>query len=181
MHGLINATLQFFVEDVYGPDRWASIIRRAGLKTTRFETMLSYDDRLTQDVVDAMASELGREPAAVLEDVGIYLVTFPKREALHALDDLPDRVRLAVPDLDLPPIAFSDLGGDRFTISCRSPFPHAGCVLMGVLRAMADDYGALVTLDHQTGTGRVDRFDVMLVQESFAAGRNFDLVAGAGS
>ena len=34
MHGLINATLQFFVEDVYGPDRLASVIRRAGLNDT---------------------------------------------------------------------------------------------------------------------------------------------------
>lgn len=44
MHGLINATLQFFVEDNYGPDRWAAVVRKGGLKTTMFETMLIYED-----------------------------------------------------------------------------------------------------------------------------------------
>ncbi|SIT12268.1 Haem-NO-binding [Roseivivax lentus] len=196
MHGLINATLQFFVEDNYGADRWAAVARRAGLKTAMFETMLVYEDTVTNAVVRAIAQEFARPPEAVLEDVGIYLVTHPKRQALrrllrfsgtdfrdflYALDDLPDRMRLAVPDLRLPSIAVSDLGGDRFEISCRSPFPGAGCVLMGLLRAMADDYGALVVLDHHADDAGCDVFRVTLVKEAFMPGRAFDLVAGEGA
>ncbi|MHA6326838.1 heme NO-binding domain-containing protein [Roseivivax sp. CAU 1753] len=192
MHGLINATLQFFVEDNYGTDRWAAVVRAAGLKTAIFETMLSYDDAMTVDIVAAISNAFGRSPESVLEDVGNYLMAHPKRQALrrllrfsgrdfrdflYALDDLPDRVRLAVPDLTLPAIACTDLGDDCFTITCRSPFPGAGCVLMGVLRAMADDYGALVTLEHHPGVDGCDRFDVTLVQEAFTPGRDFDLVA----
>ncbi len=194
MHGLINATLQFFVEDNYGADRWARIVRRGGLKTAMFETMLVYDDAVTEAVLNAIAQDFARSRAALLEDVGIYLVSHPRRQALrrllrfsgndfrdflHGLDELPDRVRLAVPDLELPKITLTDLGQDRFRISCRAPFPGAGCVLMGLLRAMADDYGALVTLDHTEGADGQDVFDVTLVQEAFAPGRAFDLVAEA--
>ncbi len=70
---------------------------------------------------------------------GVTFVDF-----LHSLEDLPDRGRLALPDLDLPELHITDHGPDFFTLKCRAELTGAGHVMVGLLRAMADDYGALV-------------------------------------
>jgi hypothetical protein len=43
---------------------------------------------------------------------------------------------------------------------------------------MADDYGALVLLDYQRCTGRVESVEISLVETRFAAGRDFTLGQG---
>ena len=49
-------------------------------------------------------------------------------------------------------------------------------LLVGVLRAMADDYGALVLLDHAEGPGGRETVRIHLLAADFAEGRRFDLV-----
>ncbi|WP_334312365.1 heme NO-binding domain-containing protein [Roseovarius sp. ZX-A-9] len=117
MHGLINRAIERFVRDTYGRDTWHHVMRLAGLEFTAFEAMLSYEEHTTLDVLAAAQDVLGRPVPDTLEDIGTYLVSHPKTEALrrllrfggssfpeflHSLDDLPARARLAVPDLELP-------------------------------------------------------------------------------
>jgi len=42
---------------------------------------------------------------------------------------------------------------------------------------MADDYGALVFLEHRGVTGKAELIEVRLLDEGFASGRAFDLGA----
>lgn len=51
--------------------------------------------------------------------------------------------------------------------------------MIGVLRAMADDYGALVMLEHNGKSDGRDVITITLVETSFAEGRSFDLGAVA--
>ncbi len=126
----------------------------------------------------------------VMEDIGTYLVSHPNVEALrrllrfggvtfieflHSLDDLPDRARLAVADLNLPRIELHDHGPSRFSLICKSPVAGYGHVMMGILRAMADDYGALALLDYQGRDKRVETISISLIETEFAKGRVFDL------
>ena len=128
-----------------------------------------------------------------LEDLGTYLVSHPNVEALrrllrfggvdfvdflHSLDELSDRARLAVPDLALPPIELEAQRGDRFELRCRSMRPGFGHVMVGVLRAMADDYGALAIIEHGGASGGEETIAVDLMLAGFTSGRDFDL-AGA--
>ena len=77
--------------------------------------MLSYDDQLTYDVIDALCVELDRPRLDLLEDLGTFLVSHPRMERLRrlmrfsgetylefllSLDDLPDRVRLAAMNMN---------------------------------------------------------------------------------
>lgn len=48
MHGLINRGLQSFVLRIYGSDVWEDVCADAGLGFNDFETMLTYDDILTE-------------------------------------------------------------------------------------------------------------------------------------
>jgi hypothetical protein len=195
MHGLINRSIQCFLRDTYGEALWLAVVRRAGLGFDSFEAMLSYDDRLTGTVIDAAAVLLDRPRESLMEDLGTYLVSHPNLESLrrllrfggvgfvdflHSLDDLPDRARLALPDLDLPRIVLEDAGEDRFTLHCTSGIAGAGHVVVGLLRAMADDYGALVLLDHSGGGPDNEVVSIHLLEQQFAAGRRFDLALRAG-
>ena len=195
MHGLINRSIQCFLRDNYGPQVWNAVADAARLDFDNFEPMMTYDDALTHAVLDAAARHLQQPRENILEDIGTYLVANPSIEALrrllrfggvgfvdflHSLDDLQGRGRLAVPDLDLPALELQDNGPDRYALSCRSDLPGFGNVLVGILRAMADDYGALVILEHQGRTGDEETVLIELLDQAFAEGRRFDLAAQVG-
>ncbi len=192
MHGLINRAIQCFYRDTYGAQAWGDIVRELELDFTEFEPMLRYPRELTQRMVSAMAAALGKERETVLEDIGTYLISHPEIESprrllrfggvtfvefLHSLDDLPDRARLAVEDLELPALELYEYGVNQFSLSCRGEPEGIGHVLVGVLRAMADDYGALVFLEHLGHSGGGEVIEITLIEAAFAEGRTFELGA----
>jgi hypothetical protein len=190
MLGLINRALENFLKERHGPGLWQRVVRRACLPFDSFEPLLIYDASLTDAVVDAACIELGLPRDLVLEDMGTALVSHRNRDVLrrllrfggvtfrdflHSLEELPDRARLALPDLSLPDLRLEDGGGGRFTLFAAPPFAGAGFVLIGLLRAMADDYGALVLLDMAAPVDARDAISIHLLDESHAEGRRFDL------
>lgn len=194
MHGLLNRAIQNFVTDTYGGEVWAAVAQRAKLDVPSFEAMLVYEDALTGDVLRALTAEMDKPRGVLLEDIGTYLVSHPNLEPLrrllrfggltfvdflHSLDDLPDRARLAVPDLTLPEMHLTDKGGGRFCLTCGPNFPGAGHVMVGALTALADDYGALALVAHAGAGPTGERLDIELLEAAFAEGRSFDLGAGA--
>lgn len=194
MHGLMNRAIQCFVRDTYGSGAWRDVAARTGLGPHGFEAMLSYDDAVTWRVLDLVCARLGKPEDAVLEDLGTYLVSHPNLEALrrllrfggvdfvdflHSLDELADRARLAVPDLALPPIEVEALSDERFRLRLWSPRPGFGHVLVGVMRAMADDYGALAMIEHEGALGGSESVEVRVMLTGFAPGRGFDLAGRA--
>ncbi len=195
MHGLINRAIQCFVRDSYGRERWIEVTHLADLGFSDFEAMLHYDDELTDAVLEAVSRSLGVPRDTVLEDVGTYLVSHPNVEALrrllrfggvsfeeflHSLDELPDRARLAVDDLVLPRMELREYGENTYSLTCESEHDGFGHVLMGVLRTLADDYGALVFLEHKGGQPGHEIIEITLIEAAFAQGRSFDLGAKAG-
>lgn len=203
MHGLVNRSLQCFLRDTYGADLWDAVARRAGIAADGFEAMQIYDDALTGAVLAAAAQQLAKPPEALLEDLGAYLVSLePLRrllrfggvsyaDFLQSLDDLQGRAQLALPDLGLPALRLVAEPDGRFALHLEGGGPcccgaaPAGAamtqlappVLAGVLRAMADDYGALALIDLPDQTAgpfaRVIRID--LLQARYAEGRRFHL------
>lgn len=193
MHGLVNRAIQCFVRDTYGNEIWLDVARAIDLEGATFEAMLFYDDAVTDQVLNRIVHHLGKPREEVLEDIGTYLVSHPKVEALrrllrfggvdfmdflHSLDDLPDRARMAVSDLELPQLELSASDASQMHLHVRSAHDGFGHVMLGVLRTMADDYGALVFLDlRHIGPGE-DVIDIALVEAAFAEGRSFTLSAG---
>ncbi|MVO15693.1 heme NO-binding domain-containing protein [Parasedimentitalea huanghaiensis] len=192
MHGLINRAIQAFVCSTYGESRWRDVTDSAELGFSEFEAMLIYTDEQSQKILTAMEQVLERPLREMLEDMGTYLVANPQTEALrrllrfggvnyveflHSLDDLPDRVRLAVSDLSLPALELVETAPGQFKLICQNGLPGYASVMMGVLRAMADDYGDLVILEHSGSEEDAEVISVMLVETDFAEGRAFDLGA----
>jgi Haem-NO-binding len=190
MHGLINRALQCFLRDNFGPDLWRDVARAAGFRAESFDTMAVYDLAVTDGLINAAARSLDRPRELLLEDLGTYLVSHktvePVRRLLRfggadfmdfllSVEDLPGRSRLAVPDIDVPHLTLQEDAADVYLLSCRSPLAGAGHVVMGLLRAMADDYGALVLLDHQGQRDGAEWLRIHVLEARFAAGRRFDL------
>ena len=190
MHGMINRLLQSFVQNSYGQETWEQVVDRSGVGVQEFEAMLSYEDGTTEKLIAAVAEVLEKEPESVLEDIGTYVVSDPKLRAtrrllrfggadfiefLHSLDDLRDRTRLAMPDLEVPDLRLEQLSSSRFQVLCKGPIEQAGFFLVGVLRAMADDYGALAVLAHNGERGGRELVEVELLDSRFSEGRQFDL------
>lgn len=195
MHGLINRSVQSYVRDTRGDEAWQKVAKEAELDFEQFEAMMMYEDALTPRILNAASKVLGRPREDILEDMGTYLVSHPECEAvrrllrfggvdfedfLHSLDDLPDRARLAVPDLDLPRLELREHAARKFSLVCETPIEGYGHVLMGILRVMADDYGALALLDHTGAGGGRETVSITLVDLDFAEGRDFELGARVG-
>jgi hypothetical protein len=194
MHGLMNRAIESFVRDTYGLRTWHSVARAAGLEDASFEAMLTYDDAVTDVVLEATSKELAKPRDVFLEDLGTYLVSHPTTEALrrllrfggvsfyeflNSLDELRGRARLAVSDLDLPELELQEQSPGNFLLFCRYHRPGFGNVLTGILRAMADDYGALVLLDVIERQDDVEILSIVILESAFAEGRRFQLAAGA--
>lgn len=190
MHGLILRTFQVFVQDTYGQQTWLKIVEGTSLDVVDFEGMLNYAPE-TYDTVIAATEKVLRKPRdAFLEDVGTYLVSHPNSEGLrrllrfsgvdfiefmHSLDDLSDRAMLVVTDLVLPTMAVDDNGEGQFLLKVGRGLPGFGNVMVGVLRAIADDYGALVLLDAEPEGPQGQVVEITLIETSFAEGRSFEL------
>lgn len=188
MHGLIFRTLEAFISDTFGPENWTRVVVLSDLPVTGFEAMLQYDGDYFPQLLSAAAHVLDRPESVILEDIGTYLITHQNHasvrrlmrfggetfsELLHSLDDLPGRTRLAVSGLDLPQVEVRQPAAGSFTIFCRGKPAGFGHVLVGLLRAMADDYGTLALLDHRGQRDGAEVIEVTVVETAFADDRGF--------
>ncbi len=195
MHGLFNRSVQCFIQDTYGASTWAAIVREARLGEHGYEPMLTAPPGLTTILIDASHRVLGHPRETILEDLGTYLASHANMTVvrrllrfggadylgfLYSLRDVRERARLAVDDFNLPSMDLSEQGDGEYRLTCLALIPGIGYVVMGLLRAMADDYGALVFLDFFGEFDGAEVISIRLVDGSHAAGNPFDLALRAG-
>lgn len=189
MHGLMLRPLQGYLKETFGPAAWTQITRAADVSVDTFEPMLRYDPTLVTRITEAASRILSRPVDAVWEDLGTYLVTNPGYEGvrrllrfggvnfaefLHSLEQLPGRAQLAMPELEVPELILQELDREWFLLTCRFPIRGAALVILGMLRAMADDYGALVVIELDSGP-QEDVMTIHLLDASHATARPFQL------
>ncbi len=192
MHGLVNRALQGFLVDTYGSDLWRDVVADANLPAEGFESMMHYDDALTDATITVAVTALKKDRQTFLEDLGTYLLAHKNQEGLRrlmrfggetffefliSLDDLSGRAQLAVPDLDMPALEIRQKGLSRFEIRVKWSIKGAGFVFLGALRAMADDYGTLAIFDVEAGDDGSDLVVIELLDTAFAEGKSFSLGA----
>jgi Haem-NO-binding len=186
MEALLLRSLQAYVRDTFGLPLWQAVCRRAVLTTETFEPMLRYESGTADRVAQSAADVLGRPAETIWEDMGTYLVTNPGHEGvrrllrfggasfadfLQSLEEMPGRARLALPDLRFPEMTVTEQAPDRFEIRCQSRFRGFPRVMVGVLTAMADDYGSLCVIDAEGASS----ISVCILDSLHAEGRRFDL------
>lgn len=181
MHGTINRGLQAYVCEIFGTEIWEDTCNRAGLSSFNFETMLTYDDDITDSVLEGLTIVLGRDRSDLLEDFGTFVVSESTLQSvrkllrfggenyvefLHSLEDVHDRAKIALPDLDVPQFELVVRSETDFVLNYRFEKLGMGAVFLGLLRGMADDYGALILIDHipkRAGDFDIDQFEISLL------------------
>ncbi|PTV96665.1 heme-NO-binding protein [Rhodobacter aestuarii] len=195
MLGVVNKSIQSFLCNHHGSSVWREVVERIGIAPEGFEAMLDYEDRQTEVLLGAAETVLDISREALLEDIGAWLaMTESLRrllrfggadylEFLFSLDDLQGRAMMALPGLELPELSLNGETQGRFTLVVSGWMPGWGAVMAGILRAMADDYGALVLIEaselqSRPGVGE-ERVSVCLLDMDHAEGRRFDLAGPA--
>jgi hypothetical protein len=160
---MINKGLQCYIRDIHGVDVWEETCEQANLPFYNFESMLTYDDATTEDLLSSFGDIVDRQRDEILEDFGVYMVSedalsavrrllkFGGRnyvEFLQSLDFVHNRAKMAVPDLDVPMMELVAHDPCRFTLNARFQKRGYGAALLGLLRALADDYNTLVSITH---------------------------------
>lgn len=191
MQGFINKAIQCFARDMYGDGLWRQVTDSAGLGYSNFEAMLDYPPDVTDRVLLELQSHLGKSRETLCEDLGTYLVSHPNMEPLRrllrfggagfeeflqSLDELPDKARLALPEIALPSLTVRMIEPRLYCLQMGHGLPGFSLVMMGILRALADDYGALVLLEYVPGHTR-DEIHITLADAEFSRGRSFELSA----
>lgn len=193
IHGLILWCFEGFLQCTYGGDRWRSIIRELDMGYDSFQPLFQYDIDVANSLANEAARQLDKSADTLLEDFGTYLVTDHRVERvrrllrfggvnytdfLHSLEDLRGRAQLAVPEIDLPVIELDELQADEYHVTCRNVSLGIGHILLGVLRALADDYGALAYLEHLGRVNGDETISVQLLAMEHGEGRVFHLADG---
>jgi hypothetical protein len=143
--------------------------------------MLTYDDEITDRILDGLTKVLGRDRSDLLEDFGTFVVSETTLQSvrkllrfggenyvefLQSLEDVHDRAKIALPDLDVPQFELESHSENQFVLNYRFEKLGMGAVFLGLLRGMADDYGALILIDHipnRDGDVDVDQFEISLL------------------
>ncbi len=84
MYGLVNNAIHDFVLQNQGEETWLQIKSQAGIELESFNSMQSYDDSITYDLVGAASHVLEIEPEIVLEEFGKYWVSFAAMQEGHS-------------------------------------------------------------------------------------------------
>lgn len=190
MHALMLRSLQGYIRDTFGAAAWTAVARGSELKVETFEPMLRYDPALADRVAVEAARVLDRPAEAVWEDMGTYLITNPTHQGvrrllrfggvgfadfLHSLEEMPGRARLAWPDLTVPELTLRELGPERFQLTCRYHIRGAARVLVGMLTAMADDYGTLCVIEAGLTAEGGDLITIRVLDTAHSEAKSFDL------
>ena len=167
MLGVVNKAIEAFVCQRYGDKLWADLLIDLSLPGYEFEAMLTYEDGITYDLIDRLAKRQSKMHQDVLEDI------------LLSLDDLNDRVALALDILEMPLIRVLPLSAEKIHVRVAPKWHGFSDVLVGLLRALADDYGALVFMDRLADTDQTECIKVILIDHHHSAGTSFDLAASS--
>ena len=194
MHGMINRGLQCYIRDIHGVDVWEETCDQAKLPFYNFESMLTYEDATTEDLLSSFGALTNRSRDEILEDFGTYMVSEDALSAvrrllkfgggsyvefLQSLNFVYDRAKMAVPDLDIPTMELIAHSSSQFTLYAWFQKRGFGATLLGLLRALADDYNTLVSITHARRALRhvdEDIFTINLLREDWHANSTPELV-----
>lgn len=192
MQGIFNKAFQMFLTSVYGRASWDAVAASAGMRQGDFEPMLRYAPEQSQAIIEAAAQQLERSAESLLEDMGTHLVTHRDMESLrrllrfsgvsyvdflNSLDELPGRARLALGEAVLPPFIVEEAAESYYYLTFDDGPDWLYPLMIGVLRGMADDYGALATVEMREDDTGETRLEILIFDANFSIGKAFDLAS----
>jgi hypothetical protein len=186
MHGLVNRSIEGFLRSSYGPEVWQAVANSAGVDAEGFLTWTTTADQVVTAMLRATAQRLRKPVGECLEDIGAWLTRqeeirrllrfsgsdYP--EFLESLRELPGRIALVIPEMAIPGLTVTCDSSGCYAIYPSRRWAGFLRVTAGVIRGMADDYGALALISVQRG-----RIVVNVALNDYAMQRCFSLAPDA--
>lgn len=155
MHCLIALSVEYFIRSHYGAARWHAIRAAVGADLQcegvgAPELWLKNDQ---SDLFQRVADQLGQRRERLLDDLGAWLARIESVskilrfmgsdyvELLHALEELPARLQMLLPEFDMPGLTVEARSPHDIQIKIGPGADFWPLLLGGVLRGMASDYG----------------------------------------
>lgn len=188
MNGLINRSFELFIRDSHGERIWDRLARQARVDPRGFFLLQRSADDITQALVTEASKILGKPADELAEDLGGWLtrrepirrlLRFSGRdypEFIEAVSEFPGRALMVIDSLQVPDIHVTAHSAAGYEVRIDSDSAFLTMMLAGVLRGMADDYGALAVIQIN---GPVLRVDIALSE--YCVTRPFALVPEPGS
>ena len=175
MYGMVNDAVRTFIVDNHGEAAWTTICDDAGVTTREFEQLLTYDDDVTYRLVGAISKHLGADASDVLEVFGKYWPEYAKGTAvgnmikfggesfvdtLESLDEMHQRVKLAMPDLRPPSFELEAVDADTYRLHYFSEREGLAPMVVGLLHGLAAQHEISVHVEHTQKKGDNEDHDV---------------------
>lgn len=184
MNRLANRAIEEFLRSTYGEELVQAL---ADELAALAEEEVAEDGKLNASTLSRAAYRLSKPDSEMLEDMGAWMTRIePIRRLLRfsgrdfkdfllRLDELPGRAHLVLPMLPVPRLQVeTSERGVRVMILDPDPNLVWQFLFVGLIRGMADDYGALCLITIEEASIRIDIWD-----EKFAEGRIFCLQGAA--
>lgn len=180
MYGMVNEGVRTFILSNHGQDTWAAICASAGVDTTEFDRMISYDDAVTYGLVGAICDHTGLDAAEVLEIFGRYWIEFAGAstygnlmklagrsfvEKLENLDDMHERIQATMPHLRPPSFELSQTGDTSYLLDYHSSRDGLNHMVIGLLHGLAAETGEKIDVKQvrsKAETSDFDSFEIIL-------------------
>lgn len=178
MNGLINRAIEEFLRSTYGEGLLQAVADEIAV-AAGLSSPLWVD--FGPAALGRAAFRLAKPSSEMFEDLGAWMTRIEPirrllrfsgrdfRDFLLRLDELPGRAHLVVPTLKVPRLHV-DASEQTVRLVLLNRDPDWQFVLAGLIRGMADDYGALCLISVEEGAIQIDIWD-----EQFAEGRMFCL------
>jgi hypothetical protein len=158
MHGLINRSFELFLRDCYGDKIWENVAREAKLDPRGFFLLQKSSDKVSDRLISEAATILRKAKGELVEDLGGWLtqrepirrlLRFSGRnfsEFVESLGEFPRRTQMIIQSLQVPRITVTMPTQQSYEVAIDGTGEIWPMLLAGVLRGMADDYGALAVI-----------------------------------
>lgn len=182
MNSLINRGIEEFLRSTYGDALVASVVDDAAVARGAVAPLGA---GFGIESLQRAAFRMAKPHSEMLEDLGAWMTRIEPvrrllrfsgrdfRDFLLRLEELPGRAQLVLPSLKVPRLQV-DAKDHAFWVALLDPETTWKSVLAGVIRGMADDYGALCLISVEDAVIRIEVWD-----EQFAEGRLFSIQCGA--
>ncbi|CAL8079610.1 unnamed protein product [Calicophoron daubneyi] len=158
MYGLLIVSIQYFVEENYGPDIWIAALQKCGVHKLSYETRKTYPETVIEEVITILCELTGESSEELRYQSGLFFADFAISSGyerllrvqgsdfiqfLRSLNDLHEHLRFSYLKIKPPSFVVAEETPERIILlymSKRTGFAH---YVRGQLVALASRFFGL--------------------------------------
>ena len=161
MYGMVNHGIQSLIISKFGQKDWDEICQLAGQTDTDFESMITYPDTVTYDLVGAISKKYNLPAEEVLKLFGDYWVDYSSEtvigklfdfsgheimEFLESLNEMHERIKMSMPHLKPPVFEFEEVEDNTHLLHYSSDREGLEPMVIGLLEGLGRKHNVTIEI-----------------------------------